>query len=69
MFGRELKSLIIDGLLAGLVLLITYSAGFVVPPGGAEDTGLNTACPAAGTKLEPAARLSEDECDTLSSGA
>ncbi len=69
MFGRELKNPIIEGLLAGLMLLITYSAGFVFPPGGAADTGLNTAWPAAGSKVEPAAGLSEDERDTLSSGA
>ncbi len=69
MFGRELKNLIIEGLLAGLVLLITYSAGFVFPPGGAADKGPTTAWPAASSKVEPATGLSEDERDTLSSGA
>ena len=69
MFGRELKNLVFEGMLAGLVLVTSYSASFTYPPGGPHEPGNTPASwPAKQVTVEETQGLPEDERDTLSSG-
>ena len=69
MFGRELKNLVLEGMLAGMVLLTSYSASFAYPPGSSNEPRLTTpSWPAKHGTVEETQGLPEDERDTLSSG-